>query len=394
MDSFEVVVIGSGVAGGSTAYHLARQGTRVLVVERAARPATEPVASWASAGGVRRQGRHPAEALLAIESIERWPTLEAELEAEMGYQQGGNLKVGEGDAEDALIEAFVREQHANGFADVRLLDRREALAVAPCLSDTVTSASYSLQDGQADPPLTTRAFAATAERHGAVYWTDCATLGLVAEGGRVVGVRTTRGDVRADVVVLAAGAWSDELARTVGAELPIRTRALQMLLTTPAPLGTLRPVLGATGRQLSLKQLKSGELMLGGGWPGIPSEDRRSYTMVESSVAGGVAAAVAIVPAVGQQQIARRWCGLEAESFDGIPFIGPLPGIEGLIVACGFTGHGFAISPAVGRCVADQIAGRPTPELVGLDPSRIATFDAAKVAEFVREPVAQGVVAG
>ena len=116
--------------------------------------------------------------------------------------------------------------------------------------------------------------------------------------------------------------------------------------------------------------------------------------MVESSVAGGVAAAVAIVPAVGQQQIARRWCGLEAESFDGIPFIGPLPGIEGLIVACGFTGHVFAISPAVGRCVADQIAGRPTPELVGLDPSRIATFDAAKVAEFVREPVAQGVVAG
>jgi sarcosine oxidase subunit beta len=81
------------------------------------------------------------------------------------------------------------------------------------------------------------------------------------------------------------------------------------------------------------------------------------------------------LPAVAQQRIARSWCGLEAQSIDDIPFIGPVPGLDGLTLALGFSGHGFAISPAVGRAVADQLAGHPTPELDGLNPARIATFD-------------------
>jgi len=384
MAGFEVVVIGSGVAGGSTAYHLARQGRKVLVVERS-EPATEPAASWASAGGVRRQGRHAAEARLAQEAIARWPSLEAELEADMGYQQGGNLKLGEGDREADQIADFVKEQQANGFTDVRLLDRKEALEIVPGLSDTVTAASYSPQDGQADPPLTTRAYARAAQRHGAAYWNETTTLGLLLEGQRVVGVRTSRGDVRADSVVLAAGAWSDEIARSAAINLPMRTRAPQMLLSTSAPIGTLRPVIGTTGRRLSLKQLRGGEFMLGGGWPGVVSEDRRSYTFLDASIEAGWAAAVAVLPAVGEQRIIRKWCGLEAETFDQIPLIGPWPGIDGLVIASGFSGHGFAISPAVGRCIADQLAGRPTPELAGLDPSRVARFDPLAVERYVND---------
>lgn len=384
MASFDVVVIGSGVTGGSAAYHLARQGRRVLVVERA-RPATEPAASWASAGGVRRQGRHAAEALLAIESIERWPSLEAELETDMGYHGGGNLYVGEGDAQDEIVARFVERQQANGFADVRLLDRQEALAVVPGLAETVTSASYSPKDGQANPAMTTRAYAQAAERHGATAWNDTATESLIVQGGRVVGVRTSRGDAYAEAVVLAAGVWSDEIAQTAGIFLPIRTRAPQILISSPGSVGTLKPVMGTAGRKLSLKQLPTGEFMLGGGWPGIPSADRRSYTMLDESEAGGWAAAVGILPAVGEQKVIRKWCGLEAQSFDAIPFIGPWPGLDGLTIAVGFSGHGFAISPAVGRCIADQLAGRPTPELAGLDPSRIASFDPVAVEQFMND---------
>src|SRR6266702_258211 len=84
----EILVIGAGVIGSSIAYHLARQGRQVLVVERS-EVASSPVASWASAGGVRRQGRHPAEARLASEAIERWQTLAEELEADLHYRQGG-----------------------------------------------------------------------------------------------------------------------------------------------------------------------------------------------------------------------------------------------------------------------------------------------------------------
>jgi sarcosine oxidase subunit beta len=384
MAGFEVVVIGSGVNGGSIAYHLARQGRRVLVVERA-EPAVEPAASWASAGGVRRQGRDPAEARLAIEAIDRWPSLEEELGADMAYEQGGNLYVGEGDEAPEQIRAFVQRQHDNGFADVRYLDRSEALEIAPALNDQVTAASYSPKDGQADPALSTRAFAAAAERHGATYWTGTETLALLTRGDRVVGVRTARGDVEAEAVVLAAGAWSDDLAATAGLRLPIRTRVPQILISSPAPPDTLVPVLGSLNRRLSLKQLRGGEFMLGGGWPGDASEDRRAYTMRDDSVEGGWAAGAGLLPAVGRERIVRRWCGLEAQAFDEIPFIGPAPGLEGLTVATGFSGHGFAIAPAVGRAVADQLAGRPTPELDGLSPSRIAGFDPAAVERFIAD---------
>ena len=114
----EILVIGAGVMGSSIAYHLARQGRRVLVVERAL-VAVEPAASWASAGGVRRQGRDAAEAQLASKAIARWHTLEQELEADMHYRQGGNLLLAESEAEAAQLEAHVRQQQVLGFADVR-----------------------------------------------------------------------------------------------------------------------------------------------------------------------------------------------------------------------------------------------------------------------------------
>lgn len=382
MTAFEIVVIGGGLIGSSIAYHLARQGRQVLVVERA-EPAVEPAASWASAGGVRRQGRHPAEAKLAIEAIDRWPSLEEELGASFAYRQGGNLYVGEGEDEIGVIAAFVEEQQANGFSDVRFLDRREALEIVPGLNDQASAASYSPKDGQADPPRTTRAFAGAAERHGATYWNGTESLGLLATDSRVTGLRTSRGDVSASAVVLAAGGWSDDLAASVGLRLPIRTRAPQILISTPARPGLVVPVLGSVSHRLSLKQLDDGSFMLGGGWPGVPSADRRSYTMQPSSIEGGWATGAGMIPSVGEQTIARKWCGLEAQSIDDIPFIGPIRGLDGLTVATGFSGHGFAIAPAVGRAVADQLAGRAVPELADLSPDRIQSFDPEAVERFL-----------
>jgi sarcosine oxidase subunit beta len=384
MASWEIVVIGGGVIGSSIAYHLARAGRQVLVVERAA-PAVEPAASWASASGVRRQGRHPAEAPLAIEAIERWPALEEELGASLGYRQGGNLYVGEGEAEIEVVARFVRVQQENGFADVRLLDRRAALEIVPGLNEQASAASYSPRDGQADPPRTTRAFAGAAERHGAVYWNGTESLGLLATDSRVTGLRTSAGDVAAGDVVLAAGSWSDDLTASIGLRLPIRTRVPQILISTPARPGLVRPVLGSVSRRLSLKQLDDGSFMLGGGWPGVPSADRRSYTMDPASIEGGWATAAGLLPAVGEQRLAHRWCGLEARSLDGIPYIGPIRGLGGLTVATGFSGHGFALAPAVGRAVADLLAGRPTPELAVLSPDRIDVFDREAVERFLAD---------
>src|SRR5216684_4924978 len=140
--STEVMIIGAGVIGSSIAYHLARQGRQVLVVERS-EVAVEPAASWASAGGVRRQGRHPAEAQLAIEAIERWRTLEQELEADLHYRRGGQLLLAETDAEAEQLAAFVLRQHELGFADMRLVDRQEVHMLVPALHDRVMAGSYS-----------------------------------------------------------------------------------------------------------------------------------------------------------------------------------------------------------------------------------------------------------
>jgi sarcosine oxidase subunit beta len=271
----EVLIIGAGVIGSSIAYHLARQGRQVLVVERS-EIAASPAASWASAGGVRRQGRHPAEAMLAIEAIERWRTLEQELEADLHYRQGGNLLLAESEGEADQLSEFVHHQQELGFIDVRLVDGKEARALVPGLNNQIVAGSFSPSDGQADPVATTRAFASAAQRYGATYWIGTVCLGLLSHRERIVGARTERGEVEAKHVVLAAGTWSDELAASVGLQLPIRTRALQMILSTPAQRNELQPVISAVRRVLSLKQLVNGAFLLGGGWPGNPTPDRRS----------------------------------------------------------------------------------------------------------------------
>jgi sarcosine oxidase subunit beta len=188
--------------------------------------------------------------------------------------------------------------------------------------------------------------------------------------------------VAAGQIVLAAGAWSDELASGIGLTLPIRTAVYQMLRSTPAPMGLLGPVVSALGQSLSLKQLADGAFLLGGGWPGDATPDRRGYTLREASIVGGWAAACAILPAVGAQRVAAAWCGLEAESIDGVPFLGPAPGWEQLTLAVGFSGHGFALAPAVGQAIADQLADGRSQELEPLHPARIAGWDSAAVAQF------------
>jgi sarcosine oxidase subunit beta len=130
MQTTEILIIGGGIIGSSIAYHLARAGRAVLVIDRA-EIAAAPSASWASAGGVRRQGRHPSEVALAIESSARWNTLKQELEANLEYRRGGNLMLAESDAHAQRLTAFVERQHRNGLRDVVLVDRKQVCELVP-----------------------------------------------------------------------------------------------------------------------------------------------------------------------------------------------------------------------------------------------------------------------
>lgn len=381
----DVAIIGGGVTGSAIAYHLARAGARVRVFEQAA-PAVEPSASWASAGGVRQQNRDPREWPLTLEAARRWPGLDAELEASTGFVQGGHLHVVENPADLPHLETRVGREQAAGM-HVRLVDGPDLRGLAPGLTSAAVAAAYTPDDGQAHPPSTTRAFAAAAQRLGATYSAGMHVDCLTRNGDRVTGLEADGQAVPAEVVVLAAGAWSARLAATVGLELPTRTRAPQMLLTSPAP-PQLAPTLTAVGRALSLKQLPSGAFFIGGGWPSDVLDDAAglSCRVREASVAGSWAVATAVLPGLADQTVVQHWCGVEAECFDGVPLIGPAPGLAGLYLAVGFSGHGFQIAPAVGRTVADALQHRPTPELDALAPSRLLTFDPAAVARFKAQP--------
>jgi sarcosine oxidase subunit beta len=182
---------------------------------------------------------------------------------------------------------------------------------------------------------------------------------LVVEGGRVVGVERGNGAREScDVAIVAAGAWSATLLAGIGVALPIETRPLQMLLTAPgAP--ALRPVLGAFDRRLSLKQLDDGAYLIGGGWPArVTDHAGNRYEMLEESVTASLETARAVFPPVGECALARSWAGLEAFTPDDLPILGPVPGINGVLVAAGFSGHGFALSPMIGDILARLTLGQ------------------------------------
>ncbi|MCA1647804.1 MAG: FAD-binding oxidoreductase [Chloroflexi bacterium] len=384
MTSVEIAVVGSGVTGSSIAYHLARAGAQVHVFEQAA-PALEPSASWASAGGVRQQGRDPREWPLTLEAARRWPLLDDELAGTTGFVQGGHVHVVEQSDDLAVLEARVAHERAAGM-DIRMLDAAELYALAPVVRAGALGGAYTPADGQANPPSTTRAFAAAAERLGARIITGARVECLLVQQQRVTGLMVNGERMTARWVVLASGVWTPRLATPIGLHLPIRVRAPQMVLTTPGP-ARLAPTITAAGRPLSLKQLPSGEFFIGGGWPADVQDDgeRLSCQVRDDSVRGSWAVASEIVPVVSEQRIERSWCGLEAQAFDGTPLIGPAPEFEGLYLSVGFSGHGFQIAPAVGRTVADALSGKGTPELEGLAPNRMLTFDPVEVAAFMTD---------
>ena len=371
MERTEVVVIGGGVIGTAIAYHLARAGVGVALLEWRSIAAG---ASGASAGGVRQQGRDPRELPLALGAAARWATLEEELGFDLDYRRQGHLTLVEREEDLPALTASVETQRAGGLA-LALVAGDDLRALAPAVSPHVRAGSYSHDDGHANPMLTAMAFAAAARRHGGVVHTGVRATALAVTGGRVAGVETDSGPVAADVTVLAAGAWSERLARTAGLELPLETMGLQMMVTGPGP-HCLDQVLGCVGRRLSLKQLPSGGFLIGGGWPGDVLLDRGLGLPRAGSIAGSAGDAGAIVPRAGTVALERVWVGIEARAADDVPILGPVAGLDGLVLATGFSGHGFQLSPMIGQTIAELIVeGVPS---IPLDALHLARFSNAE----------------
>jgi sarcosine oxidase subunit beta len=302
-------------------------------------------------------GRDPAERALALESVRRWPELDRELEGDTHYRRDGGLRVAIDDTAWAAAPAWAGEQRADGVP-VEIVTERAMRGLAPGLSPSCLGGVYSAIDGQAEAMATVLAFANAARRLGARLEEGVGIRRLVVEQGRVVGVeRIDRSRVACDVAILTAGAWTADLLAAHGVRVRLETRALQMLLTVPAPKA-LAQVLGCFDRKLSVKQLADGAYLIGGGWPAlITDEAANAWELLHDSVRASREVAGAVYPATAALPPARAWAGLEAFTPDGIPLLGSVPGIDGLFVAAGFCGHGFALSPAVGDILARLALG-------------------------------------
>ncbi|HEV2439316.1 MAG TPA: FAD-dependent oxidoreductase [bacterium] len=367
----DVLIVGGGVIGSSIAYHLALRGTRVVVLDQMP-PATSPSASWASAGGVRQQRRDPREWALTRAAARRWPGLAGELGADIEFRQGGHLHVVETDDDLRTLEERVARERDAGL-DVQLVSAAEARRLAPGITETVIAGAFSPGDGQANPVKTTRAFAAAAEARGVTYRTGMPAR-LFREHDRVRGAVTGGGAFIADTVVVAAGAWSAGLVGQIGVHLAIVARGPQMILTDPAP-PALAPTITGSGRALSLKQLPAGAYFIGGGWPSDVDAGRMTCAVRDDSVQGSWRVVTEVFAPLRTCRIRQAWCGLEAQSADGVPLIGPVPGVPGLYVAAGFSGHGFQLSPAVGAAVAASLHRAPAIELRPLSPARAGAIE-------------------
>jgi sarcosine oxidase subunit beta len=368
----DVIIIGGGISGAAAAWELAREGHSVTLLE--ARALAAMASGW-TLGGVRQSGRHPAELPLARAAVDIWAGLAEALGADVGYRRGGNLRLARDNAEAGAIRALVDRQRAQGL-DLAFLDGpAEVRAVAPALSERIVAASYCPSDGHADPVASVAAFAGAARRHGAVIREGIRVTGLIRQGGRMTGVETAQGPLHADRVVLAAGVHAPELLAPLGLVLPLELRLVSVLQTVPLP-PMLDQVLGVANADCAARQEIGGRLRVTTGigpWQ-RPLEGWRAEDLHPSAADVALLGVriAGILPAFRAAPLARLWGGLIDLTPDGLPVLDAPPETPGLVIAAGFSGHGFCLGPVTGRIVADLVLGRQ--ERHPIAPFRLARF--------------------
>jgi sarcosine oxidase subunit beta len=351
----DVVVIGGGLHGCSSALHLARRGARVTVIEK---DHVGRHASGVNAGGVRRLGRHLAEVPLAVAAMELWHRIGDLVDDDCGFESYGQVKVAENEAELTALRARVEELTRLGFSHEELIERRELREIVPAISEHCVGAIVCRRDGAANPYRTTLAFKRKAESLGVRFIEGVAATGLARNGG-AWRIETRAGPYEAATVVNCAGAWADRLAALLGEPVPLEPIAPMLMITAPLP-AFIKPVIGAAGRPLSFKQFGNGTVLIGGGHRGRLDRDANRTELDFAGLALSARTVWDLFPIMRGAQIVRCWAGIEARMPDDIPVIGPSATSEGVFHAFGFSAHGFALGPIVGAIIAELVTGGRT----------------------------------
>ena len=348
----ELAIIGGGVMGLAIAYQLARRGvTDVVVLERGY---FAQGASGRNGGGVRMQWSTAMNVQLMQQSIELCRHFAQEIGVNVWFRQGGYLFLALHEHERAAMERNVALQNKYGVP-TRMLSPEEARDLVPDLDvKRVACACYNPKDGVLFPwpflwGYANQALARGVEVH---LFTEVRAIDRDASGFIV---RTSKGDVRARRVVNAAGAWSPEIARMLGVELPNRPHRHEILSTEPLK-PFLTPMVSVLSSGLYFSQSMRGEIVTG-----ISVEDDDDGRVKLGSrlkfLTKLAREMVALVPRLAGVKVLRQWAGPYDVSPDGKPILGEPPGVPGFFLCCGFVGHGFMMAPVIGQLYAEWLAG-------------------------------------
>lgn len=401
--SADVVIIGGGIIGVSTALFLAERGVKVVLCEKGGLGGEQSSRNW---GWVRVMGRDRREIPLAMEALKIWDTLDARVGGETGFRRSGILYISETEQDVANRDAWLALAKPHGVDSRQLTadETRERMAGAAI---RYKGALYTPSDGRAEPQKAVPAIAAGARRAGAHIVTGCAVRGVEKSAGRVSAVVTEKGRIETSTVVLAGGAWSRLFCKGLGIRLPqlkVRNTVLRTAPVEGGPAGA-----GATATYAYRKRLDGGYTIATAGanlHPLVPDtlaffRDFRAARRAEGeAVQAGLSAQswrelfeIASVPldrpgAFERHRIldprpdpksvlkafeeARKalpklrtvepvqiWAGLIDVTPDVVPVISHAKEVPGLVIATGFSGHGFGIGPGAGHLVADLVTGDP-----------------------------------
>lgn len=382
----EVVVIGGGVIGAAIAYYLSKRGIDTVLLEKRGLLLGT---SGACDGFFAVQSKRPGLLLkLALESVKEVERLSKELPLPIYYRRCGGLILIENRYEMKLMEDFVSRQREAGL-EVRIISTEGAKKFCPLLADDLEGATYSPLDGQIHPHYLTLALLEGFKASGGRVMLRSEATEIVTENKRVKEVRTSTGvSIRADFVVCAAGVESSKIGERLGIKLPVIPKRGQILVTEKFPplirtilfdakyilvklypevLKDVSEEVRRLGVGLIVEQTEHGNLLLGSTRELVGYDDSVSFEAMLAIARN----TLRYLPGLRKVNIIRAFAGLRPSTPDGYPIIGPVEGIEGLIIATGHEGDGIALAPITGRLVSELISeGKTSIDIGPLLPSR------------------------
>jgi len=377
MEKASVVIIGGGVMGTSTAYHLAKRGCKdVVLVER------DQLASGStalSAGGIRLQFSLESNIRIAMESLRYFERFAEEFETEIDFRQHGYLFLATEPRDWAEFQVNVALQQHMGVP-VRLLSLQEICDMASYLYlDDVLGGTFCPRDGYADPYSVAMGFAKQARRLGVRVREETEALDIKVSKGKVRAVVTNKGEIVTPVAVNVAGPWAAQVGRMVGLELPVLPYRRQVFVTAPFDeLPRQIPMIIDFAPSFYFRR-EGASILMGMTDKDEPTSFNTNFDLAFLAKVGEKAAYRA--PVLDRADFMRGWGGLYEVTPDDNPIIGKdIGGVEGFYCAVGFSGHGFMQSPSVGRILADLITSGQAD--LDLSPFRLERF---KVEEVIGE---------